>query len=464
MKMGQHMKLAPRMIQSMEILQMPLAELEERIEQELENNPTLEIAEGTGEGLDQTGRALSEQREEWERPQRVRKSQDGSDKSAAMAQAPAKAESLTEQLLHQWSLVDVDERTRHLGETIVSFLDADGYLRTAPNVIAERSPGDRATSAEYEHALQAVQLLLEPAGVAARDSRECLLLQLDAWSEREDAPDPSTIQHARRLIGEHIEDLMKNRLPRVAEATGFTLPEIKAALELMRRLSLHPAKQLIDDTAAGIVPDAIVEYEPDGDRYLVYLNDTRLPNLRVNQEYAKLAKDKTLVLRDRDFVRTNLGNAQWLLDAVNQRRNTLLRVVQAVVAAQRDYFDQGAQALKPLPMSQIADLLGVHVATISRAVSEKYIATPRGVVALRKFFSGGLSTRGDAENTSEDMAWEAIKISLKDLIEAEDKHKPLSDDALGAELKKRGIDIARRTVAKYRDQLGIPPARLRRVY
>lgn len=474
MKLGQHMKLAPRMIQSMEILQMPLAELEDRIEAELESNPTLEVAErelmdpAETPSADLVGRSLTEVRDRSQRTNHP----DRDSKMDAMAAAPARGLSLQENLLQQWGLVDVDEPTRRLGEQIISFLDSDGYLRTPLDTVAERAAaasGKAMTAsavAAFERALSAVQLFLEPAGVAARDARECLLLQLDAMPDREDAPRPEVVAHARRLVADHLDDLMKNRLPKIAELTGFSLAEIKSALELMKRLSLHPAKELVNEDNPGIVPDAIVEYEPESDEYIVYLNDTRLPHLRINQEYARMARGKELDQRGKDFIRTNLSNAMWLMDAVNQRRGTLLRVVKAVVKAQREFFDMGPQSLRPLPMSQVADEIGVHVATVSRAVSDKYVATPRGVLPLRKFFSGGLSTKADSSGGEggEEMAWEAIKLALREVIDSEDRAKPLSDDALADALKARGIEIARRTVAKYRDQLGIPPARLRKTF
>jgi RNA polymerase sigma-54 factor len=208
-----------------------------------------------------------------------------------------------------------------------------------------------------------------------------------------------------------------------------------------------------------IVPDAIVEYDEEGDRYFAYLNERRLPNLRLNREYALMSKDRGVVQRDRDYLRTHLGNAQWLIDAVQQRKRTLLRVLNVVLRAQREYFDFGPQALKPLPMTQVADEIGVHVATVSRAVADKFIQTPRGYVALRKFFTGGLATE-----SGQDMSYDAVKAALREAIDAEDKSKPLSDDALVAELKKKGIEIARRTVAKYRDQIGVPSARLRKAF
>lgn len=523
MKLGQQMKLAPRMIQSMEILQMPLAELEERIEQELENNVALELSEGerTAQEIKQERSEHERDARELERPLKVddagsaandferlesfeethpdaaenefsasdydrradryddaepysRARNDGErdGKMDAMAAAPARAASLTEQLLEQWSLVEVDPSIRALGEVIINFLDDDGYLRTPLETVADRSPPvalapgaapARATVEQLEKALPAVQLFLEPAGIAARDARECLLLQLDALPEAGEDGEvevrAEVIAAARLLIDKHLEDLSKNRLPRIAESTGLSLEQIREALGLMRKLSLAPARRLVDDAPKPIIPDAIVEYDAEEDRYIAYLNEARMPNLRVNQEYALMAKDRAVEKKDREFLKTNLSNAQWLIDAVNQRKHTLLRVVNAVVQAQRDYFDYGPQALKPLPMTLVADQLGIHVATVSRAVADKYIQTPRGVVPLRKFFSGGVQT-----DSGEEVAWDAIKVALKEVIDAEDKSKPLSDETLAEELKKRGLEIARRTVAKYRDQLNIPSARMRKTF
>ncbi len=523
MKLGQHMKLAPRMIQSMEILQMPLADLQERIQQELENNASLEIVEQEADA-----QARSEHREEMlaqrDRPlevdgsgkddfgrleefqetnpdaaenefststyddhpsefiperSRMRDEDMGSYSAArmdgerdakldAMAAAPARSASLTEQLQDQWALCDVEERVRRLGEVIIPYIEEDGYVRTPLATIADRLPPTdqpKPTAEDLEHGLRALQLLLEPAGVAARDVRECLLLQIDAMEDslaedlERDPDSRRTLTVARRIVEGYIDDLTQNRLPRIAERTGLSMDEIKAALMLMRKLSLSPARRLVDDSPRPIVPDAIVEYDPDQDRYVAFLNDSRIPNLRVNQEYAHMSKDRGVDKQSREFLKTSLGNAHWLIDAVNQRKRTLLRVVRSVVEAQREFFDYGPQALKPLPMTQVADQLGIHVATVSRAVSEKYLQTPRGVVPLRKFFIGG--TQNDS---GEDVSWDAIKAGLKDVIEAEDKSKPLSDEALADELKKRGVEIARRTVAKYREQLGIPTARLRKTF
>jgi len=539
MKLGQHMKLAPRMIQSMEILQMPLAELEERIEQELESNVTLEVAEQEADRKKLHEQQADSEREatENERPLTVDEGQGVADferldayesanpdiadneysahaadragdyepgsyararmdgerdaKMDAMAAAPARALSLTDQLMDQWSIADVDPELRAPGELILTFIEDDGYLRTPLEVIADRAPGAppppkgatngdqstdgasahpavpgaasaRPTVALLERALAALQATLDPPGTAARDTRECLLLQIDAHIDaltRDADGPPEALQTARLLIENHIDDMTQNRLPRIAEKTGLSMEQIKSALEQMKGLSLSPARQLIDDAPPPIMPDAIVEFDEETERYIAYLNETRLPNLRISKMYAEMARDRAAPKKDRDFIKTNLSNAQWLIDAVGQRKHTLLRVINVVVDAQRDFFDYGPQALRPLPMTQVADQLGIHVATVSRAVSDKYLQTPRGVVPLRKFFTGGLAT-----DTGQDMSYDAVRAALQEVIDAEDKAKPLSDEAIVDALKDKGIEIARRTVAKYRDQLNIPSARLRKTF
>ncbi len=508
MKLGQQMKLAPRMIQSMEILQMPLAELRERIEQELESNPTLEVIEIEGDSDAQEREGAQKDRELNIEPEsaddfarldeytennpdaaentysndakmtrdfddlpRTRSSSGDRDaKFEAMAAAPARSASLSEQLMDQWSLTDVSDRIKALGGVIIANLDDDGYLRSGFEEIADRADqsikASEPTESDWELALQAVQLLLEPSGVAARDARECLLLQIDALGDRagEERDDRMSVEAdaldvARKLVAEYFEELMKNRLPKVAARSGLSLDEINVGLELLRRLSLSPARRLVDDAPETISPDGIVEYDEDEDRYFAYLTDGRLPDVRINQEYAKMSADKGVSTQDRTFLKKNLSNAQWLMEAVAQRQHTLLRVINAVLDEQREFFDYGPEALKPLPMKTIADRLGIHVATVSRAVSEKYLMTPRGIVPLRSFFSGGLSTE-----SGEDVSANSVKATIEEIINGEDKAKPLSDEAIVKQLKERGIEIARRTVAKYRDQLGLPTARMRKQF
>lgn len=510
MRLGQQMRLAPRMIQSMEILQMSVQALEERIEQELESNVTLEIADpGADEKtLDELRKQQERDDTENERELTVDESGDGADdferldsfestyaeaaeneftpsprgerldeavgsysparmagerdaKLDAMANTEARTQPLVDQLLDQWAFADVDDDLREPGRLLISHIDDDGYIRTDLATIRDHAPEPKPDAAMLERSLLAVQLFLDPPGIGARDVRECLLLQIDHISD--DPADNHTPQAeldiVRNLIDKHLDDLIHNRIPKIAQKTGLTTEQIKKAVEHMRRLTLHPGRALVSEAPPSIVPDAIVEYDDEKDQYYAFLTDGRLPNLRLNREYAKMSADKGLPKGDRQFIRTNLVNAQWLIDAIRQRRQTLLRVITVVVSAQRDFFDQGPAALKPLPMTAVADQLGIHVATVSRAVAGKHIQTPRGVFPLRKFFSGGTQTEG-----GEDVAWEAVRAAMQEVVDAEDKSKPLSDEAIADEMKKRGIEIARRTVAKYRGQLNIPPARMRKTF
>ena len=515
LKMGQHMKLAPRVIQSMEILQMPLAELEERIDQELENNITLELDEpgsdsdpadsgtDTGDGSDESPSGSDPDDVEYEalptdfdpdtdrddfarldefsndvpeaventfeslpersreRPERLTAGMAGEPeaRAAAIANTPARGASLHDQLRDQWRLADVDDELLPLGETLIGFIGDDGYLRTPLEEIADR-PGEAGSVDLLARALQALQLFLEPPGIGARDVRECLSLQLDALeAEGAEGFSETELHTARRLVEDHLDDLGQNRLPKIVEATGIEMDDVKRGVDVMRRLALAPARALIETRSESVTPDAVVEYDDENDRYVAFLNDRSMPQLRINRQYAMMSKDKAVEKKDRDFIKTNLSNAQWLIDALHQRQNTLLRVLRVVVDAQREYFDYGPENLKPLPMTQVADQLGIHVATVSRAVADKWILTPRGTVPLRGFFSGGLQTE-----SGDDMSYDAIKAALKQVIDEEDKAKPLSDEALVKAMKERGIEIARRTVAKYRSQLDIPSARLRKQF
>lgn len=507
MKLGQHMKLAPRMIQSMEILQLPMMALEERIAQELEGNVTLETFEpgdteaGRAEIEEQRTADLNEDRpltvdeqggaDEFARLERMEESYteafeneysasslrrfdelaEGSYSAArsagerdgkmdAMANAPGRGPGLTEQLLEQWAFAPVDEDIKRFGEALIEQIDEDGYIKTDLATIADRAPvgpdGVKPTAADLERAILAVQVFLEPSGLGARDTRECLLLQLDALAE--DDPDAET-GIVRRLISEHLDDVVHNRLPKIVEKTGLSIDAVNSAIASMRRLSVAPARRLSSETPSAIVPDAMIEFDEEQDRYIAIQTDGRLPNLRINREYAEMVRDRETPKETKEFVKRNLTNAHWLIDALQQRRRTLQRVLNVVVDAQRDFFDYGPQSLKPLPMTQVADQLGLHVATISRAVADKHVLTPRGVMPLRRFFTGGTQTE-----SGEDVSWEAIRVSLQEVVDAEDKKNPLSDEALAEELKKRGVEIARRTIAKYRAQLNIPSARMRKQF
>jgi RNA polymerase sigma-54 factor len=509
----------------MEVLQMAQAALEQRIEQELASNPTLELAEAGTLDLEDLRQERQQERrddteaqremvvsdngeargnvddferlsnlsddygEQWTAntaesapasgsesspgspgspgppdPGRLGSSRSRSSgggggerdaKMDAMANAAARGASLADQLLDQWRLVDAPPDRRAIGELLIDQIDADGYFRGELSDVLPEAPAG-SDEDDVEAALLLLQRTIEPPGIGARSLGECLLLQMDA-AERADRDEDFSDQ--RTLIEDHLKDIEANRYPKIAKAMGMDIADVQQAVMRLRRFHPHPGRLLADEPVRTVTPDAVIEYDEDADAYTVELTNGMLPAIQISREYEAMAKDKQVDTQTRDFVGRQLRSASWLVDAIRQRNQTLLRVIRVVVEAQRDYFEQGESALKPLPMTLVADQLGVHVATVSRAVSEKYLQTPRGIVPLRMFFSGGTQT-----DEGEAMSWTAVQAKLKQVIDDEDKSKPLSDDALVEQLGKQGIEIARRTVAKYRKQLGVPTARQRKEY
>jgi RNA polymerase sigma-54 factor len=494
MRMDQRQVLTPRMIQSMEILQLPLMALEERIEQELQSNPVLEFREGESEAdvindapeataeLAEGERALvvkenSDQAEDFERLAKIGEyfeneefatnggnfrqasSYDGErdKKLDAMNNTAARSITLAEHLLGQWAFVECPPGVRQAGVAIINYIDAEGYFRVDFETIRHESKVPL-TVEELGQALKLVQTL-EPAGVGARNLQECLLLQLDAVEEDEDRAKGHDFDLERVLIADHITDLEMNRYPQISRKLGRSIEEIKAAVHRLARLHPYPGKQVGGVDAPPITPDAIIYYDEDNDSYEIEMANDPAPNMFISGMYRKWLKDKTHDKKTREYLANNVRNARWLIESIQQRKSTIMRVIRAVVDAQREFFDKGPEFLRPLPMIQVADQLGIHVATVSRAVSEKWIQTPRGVFPLRRFFSGGTT---NAEG--EDMSWDAVKEKLKGIIDKEDSLNPLNDDDIVLKLKEMGIDLARRTVAKYRKILNIPTARQRRQF
>lgn len=498
------MKLSPRMIQQMEILQMPWAALEARIDEELSNNPTLELREAEPDEQQVQAEVAQKARDDREGERELVVSDDKVDpnhaedferlnniseaygeawtantydtgesyrparatgerdvKMDAMANTPARHKSLTTQLLEQWHLVETDADVARAGEYLIGLIDPDGYLRATVEELAQQAPVDMDEDV-LERARAEIQAQLEPVGMGAQDLRQCLLLQIDTKLRQSDGhgdPELNRLRHARLIVYEHLKDVETNRLPRIAKNTGFSIDQVKQAIDDLARLHPHPGRLLADEPVRTIRPDALVEYDEEQDTYVATLCNGHLPGIQISASYAEMGSDKSTDTKTREFVKYNLRSARWLIDAIRQRHQTLLRVISVVLAAQRDFFEQGPEALKPLPMAVVADQLGIHVATVSRAVSEKYLQTSRGIVPLRMFFSGGTET-----DAGEAMSWAAIQAKLEHIIASEDKANPLNDDQLVEKLRSAGIEIARRTVAKYRKQLNVPAARQRREY
>ena len=495
-RLEQRMILAPRMIQAMEILQLPLMDLQERIDEELIANPVLEIrSEGseppeteTGEpappaapvadserelvvrqdGAAEDFERLSSLVDRWdnyrdedaEARRHSRSSSDDTDsKTEAMQNAPDAGDTLQEYLLHQWHLEEVDERAGALGELVIRNLDDSGYLRMfLADLATEADPP--ASPEEMEDALRCVQGA-GPPGIAARSVEECLLLQLHAdptfGSGAGDLPE-DTLEV--RLIRGHLKDLSANRIPPMAKALGATIEEVNEAVARIRRLNPRPGSVISPRCTPTIVPDVRIVWDDEAGDYRVSVERVGEPELYISQAYRRLVKQRDLDEKTRRFLADNIRSARWLMDAIVQRRDTLRRVTEAIVKFQRPFFDDGPEHIRPLKMQEIADDVRLHVATISRAASDKYADTPWGIWPLRDFFVGGTSS---AEGG--DVSWDQVRARLKALVEAEDKTRPLSDEELVERLRAEGIGkLARRTVAKYRDELGIPSSRRRRQY
>jgi RNA polymerase sigma-54 factor len=249
-----------------------------------------------------------------------------------------------------------------------------------------------------------------------------------------------------------------NRLPQIAHRTRMKVEQIKAAIVNLSRFNPRPGSLVGQRSAPVITPDVVLEVDDQG-QMSVSIPSSNLPHLYISREYRRMARDNRTDRSAKQFIRQNLRSAQWLLGAIEQRRQTIRRVTEEVFKAQSDFLEKGLEALRALPMTDVAVKVGVHVATVSRAVAGKYVQTPRGIFPLRMFFSGG-----KANSEGADMAWESIRAKIRDIVDAEDKDKPLRDDQIVEALQKQGVTIARRTVVKYRDRMEIPPARKRRTF
>jgi RNA polymerase sigma-54 factor len=482
MRIEQQMKLAPRMIQSMEILQLSILALQERIEQELNSNPVLEMEEPANpedagavdqQSQDDSGEkdlvvdtdnnkvkdferldSLDDDYDDYMGRGEVFRRRTGPDehdrKLEAINNTAAPPQSLHEHLAGQWQMVEAEDGVKKAGSTIIDYIDERGYLTVRLEQLYSKDRADF-TLDDLKQALQLVQKL-EPPGVGARDLRECLLIQIAQSGE--------DMGFEQRLVSEHMDELLENHLPDIARKMNCSVEEINRAIERMSKLDTSPGLQIGIDRNNPITADVIVQSLDDSNDYSVRLADSDLPTLRVNSYYAKMAKDTKVNEKTKQFLQNNIRSAQWVIDAIEQRKNTLLKVARSIVKFQRDFFEKGQLYLKPLPMSKIADEVGVHLATVSRAVAGKYVQCSWGILPLRKFFSGGTE---DIEG--QEHSWEAIRAKLQQIIDAEDKCKPLSDDQIRKKLTEGGINnLARRTIAKYRKLLNIPTARFRKKY
>jgi RNA polymerase sigma-54 factor len=472
LRLEQQLKMSPQLIQRIEILQLPALDLRELIEQELMENEVLELEEPMEENLgkeeektegDLDGGEVDEDFEldqdlerlaslsEWDRDMAPRqaKASSGEDdpKTLAMQNTASRSETLQDHLESQLSLAEAAPEIRELAEQIIFNINDRGYLLYPLEEIRIPLNGEY-TDEQVEEALALVQSF-DPRGVGARNIQECLLLQID------DAMPYSRLM--RRIIRNHMDDISRNRLPKVTKETGEEMKTIQEAIEAIARLDPLPGRKFGLEEVPYIYPDVVLELI-DGE-YEIVLQDNYYPRLGISDSYFRMYRDKSVDPKLRKHIRQKIESAKWLIESIEQRKSTLTKVVQEVVKHQRDALDQGAKYLKPLKMQEIADKLGIHVSTVSRAISDKYMQTPRGIFALKFFFTG--ATRA-SDGSMESRV--GVKQKVKEIIDGEDKRHPLSDQDIVDKLKEDGLDIARRTVTKYRKALKVPSSRQRKIY
>ena len=468
-RMDMRLRMAPRMIQSMEILQLPLMALQERIDQELIENPILvDLRESETPGEpdgeaeasptptpEETPTPEYDEGDDWSdsygeshRLSRAALSEEADRKHDAMQNMASRPESLHDDLAHQLGYMACEPAVRTLAEYLVYNLDDSGFLHIELRDLVRDYGGD-ASLAQAEEALDLVQRL-DPPGVGARNLRECLLLQLTP-----DVPHRDVLQV---LITHHLDDIHQNRLPSIEKRTGFSIDVIKEAIDQLRRLNPRPGSRFVPTSTQYVVPDLVVEANDQGE-YEVRLADDHTPQLAISRQYQRMLKNKQSDPVTREFIQKKIQSARWLIESIEQRRSTLLKVAKAIIAHQKNFLDKGPEAIEPLKMQEIADRVGVHVTTVSRAVDDKWVQTPRGIFALKRFFGGGTTAAN-----GEEVAWETIKQKLLEILSKEDKQNPLSDEEIVEELSRSGFPVARRTVTKYRKALRIPSSRQRKEF
>ena len=483
----QEMKINPRLYQAMELLYMPLLDLQQHLKEELAENPFLEMSEADVEDkveIDEEGQDEKEDEMDWEEILL-----DGFDVGGRRQQYEQKeyfqptavaTRDLQDHLMEQLRHLQFEDRELVLGEEVIGNIDDDGSLSctldevvTALNVwldeLKEEAVDRTAkindalerelelreieseflpfTSAEAEDVLTIIQTF-DPPGVAARDVRESILIQLRQMGEG------GTV--VEDIVEEHFDDLINHRWADIAKAMGITPLEVQNAADEIAKLDPKPGLKYSAEPDHYVIPDLILE-DIDGE-YMVFVNDTNLPRLRLSRAYREVARDKNQYKgENKEFISAKLNSANWMIQAIEQRRQTMLKVMNYIVDRQRAFFDKGVQHLKPLTLREVAEHIDMHESTVSRVTNQKFVQTPRGVYPLKYFFSSGLST-----STGEDISARGVKAKIRKLVEDENSKKPLTDQTIVNMLKADGVKIARRTVAKYRDQLGILPARMRK--
>ena len=504
----QELRVNPRLYQAMDMLYMPMMDLQQHLKQELLANPFLELLEPEEE----TAEPLTAEQEKQQEKQKEKQDEvdweeillNGFEVGGTREQyeqleynepVTVETRNLIDHLREQLQMLTLTPRQLLLAEEFLGNINEEGYLAasleeilgsvnqlmaghvqgrgedgedgelddfdgSAPSApaVAESAPSSPSSASapssppfytmqEAEEMLTVIQRL-DPSGIGARDLRECLLIQLVELAD--------TASLTYRLVSEAFPDLIAHRWNDLAKRFGVEPVAVQAAADQLSRLDPKPGLRYSEQTDGYIIPDLIVE--KIGVRYHVFLNDTGMPRLRLSRSYQEIARDKKkMTPENREFIASKMNSANWMIQAIEQRRQTMLKVMNFIVDRQRDFFEKGIEYLKPLTLREVAEVINMHESTVSRVANEKYVQTPRGVLPLKFFFSSALST-----SSGEDASARSIRAKLEKMVGEENSAKPLTDQQIVHLFQEQGIQIARRTVAKYRDQLGILPARMRK--
>jgi RNA polymerase sigma-54 factor len=483
--MRQELRVNPRLYQAMDMLYMPMMDLQQHLKQELLANPFLELLEPEEETPEQKDAEQEKEQKEKEEEMdweeillngfEVGGTREQYEQLEYTEPVTVETKDLIDYLREQLQMMTLTPRQLLLGEEFLGNINEEGYLAASLEEIlgsvnqlmaghieggggAEGEAEDEAgeseastppfyTMAEAEEMLAIIQRL-DPPGIGARDLRECLLIQLG------EQPDTGSLTY--RLVHETFPDLIAHRWNDLAKRFGVEPGAVQAAADELARLDPKPGLKHASATDGYIIPDLIVE--KIGTRYQVFLNDTGMPRLRLSRSYQEIARDKKkMTPENREFIASKMNSANWMIQAIEQRRQTMLKVMNFIVDRQRDFFEKGIEHLRPLTLREVAEVINMHESTVSRVTNEKYVQTPRGVLPLKFFFSSALATA-----SGEDASARSIRAKLQKMVGEEDSAKPLTDQQIVHLFQEQGIQIARRTVAKYRDQLGILPARMRK--
>lgn len=482
-KLALQQVLAPQLQQSLALLQAPVLELRALVEQELQQNPVLEetqtletetrdpdSSDGLGEGETGSGTEdphsgesaepvddfqaefdrLVQLDDEWrehfsQNSLPTRNAPDEEEKHQYMLDSLVAHTSLQEHLMEQVRTSDLTDEDQRIAELIVGNTDDQGYLQASVDelVLSTGFAPEQITAV-----LEVVQTF-HPPGVCARDIRECLMLQLERAGRTE------TLEY--RIVRDHMDALVRRRLPDLARALSRPVADIQDAVERIGHLEPRPGRDFESDARTYVVPELAIEQTEEG--YAVRMNNDSVPHLRISNTYKDLMAQADAGQEVRDYIRDKIRAGKFLIKSIQQRQNTICGIAEEIIRRQKDFLAHGVGQLRPMTMAQVAEAVGVHETTVSRAVAGKYIQTPQGVFEMKSFFTSGVPT---AEGT--DLSSKSVKDMLSHLVAEEDPKHPLSDDALVRALRAKGVMIARRTVAKYRMELNILPSHLRRTY